>query len=98
GNFLYFSLRMSLEFKEHATSLLRPALSRSVCVVLATLSLLATRVWGNEEPTQREYELKAAVLYHIIEYVEWPSEALSGQSGTLQLGLIGDIPFAGAIE
>ena len=53
---------------------------------------------GTEEPTQREYELKAAVLYHIIEYVEWPSEALSSQSATLQLGLIGDIPFAGAIE
>ena len=49
-------------------------------------------------PTQREYELKAAVLYHIIEYVEWPSDALTNQAGTLQLGLIGDIPFADAIE
>src|SRR5437879_5519295 len=46
-----------------------------------------------EEPTQREYELKAAVLYHIIEYVEWPKEALAGQPA-LQLGLVGDIPFA----
>jgi hypothetical protein len=51
-----------------------------------------------EEPTQREYELKAAVLYHIIEYVEWPTEALTNRASTLQLGLVGDIPFPGAIE
>src|ERR1041384_7034866 len=65
--------------------------------VIAFLFLSLGRGWA-EEPTQREYELKAAVLYHIIEYVEWPSEALARDSGTLQLGLIGDIPFAGAIE
>jgi hypothetical protein len=53
---------------------------------------------ATEEPTQREYELKAAMLYHIIEYVEWPSEALVKEPSTLQLGLVGEIPFAAAIE
>jgi hypothetical protein len=64
-------------------------------VLLLGLSMISQ---ANEEPTQREYELKAAVLYHIIEYVEWPKEALSEQPSTLQVGLIGDIPFAAAIE
>src|SRR2546423_7024530 len=47
---------------------------------------------------EREYELKAAVLYHIIEYVEWPKESLPNQSPTIQIGLLGNIAFADALE
>jgi len=39
--------------------------------------------------TQHEYDLKAGVLYHIIEYVEWPTEAMSNNPTALQIGLIG---------
>jgi len=48
--------------------------------------------------TQHEYELKAGVLYRIIEYVEWPKEAMSNNPGALQIGLVGQIPFAEALE
>ena len=48
--------------------------------------------------TQHEYDLKAGVLYRIIEYVEWPKEAMANNPGALQIGLIGQIPFAGALE
>jgi hypothetical protein len=48
--------------------------------------------------TQHEYELKAGVLYRIIEYVEWPKEAMANNPGALQIGLIGQIPFADALE
>jgi uncharacterized protein DUF4154 len=48
--------------------------------------------------TQHEYELKAGVLYHIIEYVEWPKGALSNNPPAIEIGLIGQIPFADAIE
>jgi hypothetical protein len=48
--------------------------------------------------TQREYELKAGVLYHIIEYVEWPKGALSNTPPAIQIGLLGQIPFAEALE
>jgi len=43
---------------------------------------------------QHEYELKAGVLFRIIEYVEWPKEAMSNNPGALQIGLLGQIPFA----
>jgi hypothetical protein len=67
---------------------------------VAALFLVA---WANhcragEGPSQHEYELKAGVLYHIIEYVEWPKEALSNQVPVVQIGLIGEIPFAEALE
>src|SRR5262245_47447780 len=49
--------------------------------------------------TQREYELKAGVLYHIIEYVEWPTvTSPSNQPPPIQIGLLGQIPFANALE
>jgi hypothetical protein len=47
---------------------------------------------------EREYELKAAVLYHIIEYVEWPKDSLPNQPSTIQIGLLGNIPFAEALQ
>jgi hypothetical protein len=53
---------------------------------------------GFQTGAEREYALKAAVLYHIIEYVEWPKESLSNQPPSIQIGLLGEIPFAEAIE
>jgi len=46
---------------------------------------------------EREYELKAAVLYHIIEYVEWPKDS-APEPGTTRIALLGQIPFAAALE
>jgi len=48
--------------------------------------------------TEREYALKAGVLYHIIEYVEWPRDSLSNQPPAIQICLLGEIPFAEALE
>jgi len=48
--------------------------------------------------TQHEYELKAGVLFHIIEYVEWPKDAQSNTPPAIQIGLLGQIPFADALE
>jgi len=59
---------------------------------------LGTASSSAQTGTQHEYELKAGVLYRIIEYIEWPKEALSNNPGALQIGLIGQIPFADALE
>jgi hypothetical protein len=81
-----------------------PAQPRSTVLaglILAWLTLLgATTHGGAQTGTQREYELKAGVLYHIIEYVEWPSGSfVAGQTEpVLQIGLVGQIPFAAALE
>jgi hypothetical protein len=48
--------------------------------------------------TQHEYEVKAGVLYHIIQYVEWPAESSTNSPAELQIGLLGQIPFAEALE
>jgi hypothetical protein len=40
---------------------------------------------------KHEYELKAAILYHVIEYVGWPEVAAGGD--TTVIGLLGGNPF-----
>jgi hypothetical protein len=58
--------------------------------------------WGNlcraQIATQREYELKAGMLYKIIAYVEWPAAALSNQPPEIQIGVLGQIPFVNALH
>ena len=61
------------------------------------LSGIAASSWA-QTGTQHEYELKAGVLFHIIEYVEWPKDALSNNPPAIRIGLLGDIPFADALK
>ena len=48
--------------------------------------------------TQHEYELKAGVLYHIIDYVEWPKDSPPDNQSSIQIGLLGQIPYPEALE
>jgi hypothetical protein len=72
----------------------------ALCVAVGMLFLLdgAATHCAAQARTQHEYELKAGVLYHIIQYVEWPEAARSNQPPVIQIGLLGQIPFAEALE
>jgi len=60
-----------------------------------SLSLSPARA---QNATQHEYELKAGVLFHIIEYIEWPAGSLPDNQQVIQIGLLGEIPFPEALE
>jgi len=47
---------------------------------------------------QREYGLKAAALYRIIEHVEWPTGSLPESQPTIQIGVLGQLPFPECLE
>ena len=65
---------------------------------MAALVFILAGPCAAQTGTQREYELKAGVLYHIIEYVEWPAGSLSDHPPAIQVGLLGQMPFADALE
>lgn len=67
------------------------------CCIASVLGLTAFNA-AAQTGTQHEYELKAGVLYHIIEYVEWPKSVLSNNPPAIEIGLVGQIPFAEALE
>jgi hypothetical protein len=74
---------------------------RAVCSVLL-LALFAALAWPTglraESAMQREYEIKAAYLYNFINYIEWPENALPSTGGTITIGIVGENPFAGALQ
>ena len=92
--------RTSLIGIKRAARFLRMAYGFPVVGGLAVLWLLhaGETPCAAQTGTQREYELKAAVLYHIIEYVEWPADAPAKETTELTIGLIGQIPFQDALQ
>ena len=46
----------------------------------------------------REYDVKAAFLYHFGQFAEWPSDTFSSDSSPFIYGIIGDDPFGAALE
>lgn len=46
----------------------------------------------------QEYQVKAAMVYNMAKYVEWPGESFAGSAAPLTVCSIGRGPFASALE
>lgn len=68
------------------------AAMRLLCGALLLLALSPARA----APT--EYELKAAFIYQIARFVEWPSSPAPATSAPLRLCVLGGNPFGPALE
>ncbi len=53
-----------------------------------------------QTPTRREYDLKAAMLYRLLDYVDWPDEVFSdsSRSNSLEICFFGSVPFPQSLE
>lgn len=69
---------------------------RAAAVVAVCLGLLVD-VRAQPERTG-EYRLKAAILYNLTKFVDWPSGAFSGPDAPLTLCVLGDDPFGAALD
>lgn len=45
-----------------------------------------------------EYAVKAAFIYHFIQYVTWPKRAFPSQDSPVVIGVLGQDPFGDAID
>ena len=45
-----------------------------------------------------EYQLKAAFLYKLSQFVEWPAQAFDGPAAPLVIGVLGDDPFGAYLD
>ncbi len=66
----------------------------TVAVILAGIS--ASRAAPPSSRTE-EYELKAAFVYKLAKFVEWP-EVAGGDDSTLVIGVVGEDPFGAALD
>ena len=46
----------------------------------------------------KEYDIKAAFLYHLAQFVEWPPEAFPAAETPLVIGVLGQDPFGKALD
>ena len=67
---------------------------------LAALALLAACLWAPRASAQRvlEYEVKAAYLYNIVNFVTWPADAFNGPADPVRICVYGADPFGPLLD
>ena len=90
------------------TSLSRAFASRASALLLAGMGLAACLTAGAVLPPPgasvasadeaMEYKVKAASLYHFVNYTTWPKEAFEHESSPFVLAVVGKDPFGAVLE
>ncbi len=65
---------------------------------LAALGPVAPRTGAAEEPASDEYKVKAATLYKLTPFIEWPARAFASREAPLVIGVLGADPFGSYID
>ena len=60
--------------------------------------LLLLGVSTQAQPVPREFQVKAAFLFHFAQFVEWPPTAFAASNSPLCIGVLGNNVFGAAIE
>jgi hypothetical protein len=59
--------------------------------------LLPTRALGDSQRL-REYDLKAALLFNLVKYVDWRAEAFATRDDPIVIGILGNDPFGEVLD
>jgi len=77
-------------------------LFKTIKFLLHLLSALIITVTGNQVYGQpavvQEYELKAAVLYKLLKFVDWPETAFDNNGDILHICVLGKDPFGEMLD
>jgi len=65
---------------------------------LTLLSAAALATVAMRGQAAEEYALKAAVLYNVSKFVEWPPQAFSNPSAAIGICILGDDPFGNFLD
>jgi hypothetical protein len=78
----------------------RPIERVALCLALILSGHLANGAVpaSSAAAAQPEYQVKAAFLYQLMKFVEWPPNALRAGSETITIGVLGESPIAGALR
>jgi hypothetical protein len=52
----------------------------------------------NAEAASREHQVKAAFIYHFVQFVDWPAEAFANADSAIIVAVVGEDPFKGALD
>ena len=102
GRALTVVATVEARFQEQLMESTSPPASRPLCRIAAALICLLIALPHASAFAQKkgtgEYELKAAFLFNFVKFVKWPSHAFSDETSPLAIGILGNDPFAGALD
>ncbi|HXE94853.1 MAG TPA: YfiR family protein [Dongiaceae bacterium] len=67
-------------------------------ILFMLFALLCGSVPSHAESSPREYQVKAAFLYSIIKFVDWPATEAANSSRPLCLAILGQDPFGDDLD
>lgn len=90
----------------HPGSPLRPRVAEKRLLILkqaaalGMLLVLTNGMWCApvRAQTADEYQVKAALLFNFIKFVDWPAEAFGDAGAPIRIGVVGDDPFGGQLD
>ncbi|MCE0484784.1 MAG: YfiR family protein [Methylacidiphilales bacterium] len=71
---------------------------RCLPLLAAGLAMLFGSGVARAQDGSREYQIKAAFLYHFAQFVKWPGTSFSDANAPFCIGILGDDPFGSALE
>lgn len=75
----------------------RPALAVAALALAWTLAASLAAPAAAQPPLAGEYAVKAAFLFQLTNFVEWPAEAFESRQAPFRICVLGDDPFDGAL-
>jgi hypothetical protein len=64
----------------------------------AAIYLLAAVSWARAAEPPHEYRLKAAFIYHFLQFTDWPDDVFAGDGSPIVVGVVGEDAFEGALD
>jgi hypothetical protein len=68
-----------------------------VCIVFGVAQVLFPLAATGQDDAVDEYKLKAAMLYNLTQFVEWPNSAYPNRRAPISLCVLGQDPFANSL-
>lgn len=68
-------------------------------LALACLSLACARAVGGEASVEAgEYQIKAAFVYNLTKFADWPDASFASSNAPIVIGIVGQDPFGSALN
>lgn len=76
----------------------RPRRARAAALLLVAICVLFTTRTRAESVHLEEYAVKAALVFNIAKYADWPPAAFSKPDDPIVIGVLGDDPFGEVLD
>jgi len=67
-------------------------------LVVAAAVALGALLAGGQPRFSTEYEIKAAIVFNLTQFIEWPAKAFSAPDAPLVIGVLGQNPFNKSLD